>query len=134
MGLGQGPTMRGAHFSAAWRCGLAIALACAGQSGSDSRLSELVGGWVNDANQRACFAEDRRMWVGDAPTELTGPSYCRVSADGAAFSCTDPDDDSHFDGSIEIDGDDLELTIADCLAEPAECRVAYRRDASVTCG
>ena len=114
---------------------VALGTACAGDGDSGSLSDAIAGGWSNEsAHLFACIAPDSRMWLGDSTTELDGPNPCTVDDTGTGFHCAQADEeDSAFDGSIDVSGNQLTLDIVPCPGEPAECHLTYVRDASLTC-
>lgn len=112
----------------------ALGLGCSDDAEGEPPVDGIAGGWSNEAaNLFACISPDGRMWLGDSPTELEGPNPCTVDDTTSEFHCSPPGDESAFDGTLDASGDQLTLDILPCPTDPAECRVTYARDSSLTC-
>ena|SRR5689334_16141689 len=95
--------------------------------------AQLVGGWRSRFAIRACFAADRRMWIGDSRYELESASHCTTSSDGCSFECTDLGGGSPYGGELSVSADELRVSSDDCALGPGACVGVYYRDASITC-
>jgi hypothetical protein len=126
---------RSPSFFAVLLCGL---LACGGDDPAPApscghTQSDLIGGWQAPFSLRACFAADHRMWIGSSDYDIMSRSHCTTTEDACRYECTDLGGGEPYGGSLEVLGDQLNVSADDCVLGPGMCVGAYLRDPTVMC-